>query len=127
MISRDPYDVTRVTVAIAIDGQQDLPRLPDGDYDLDPTKKPVQIFLTPEELKKAENIVKKAINFDDARGDQVAVENIMFDRTAYWNSIREEYRKKEQVNTGNDTFGEFLQAQESLCRDTMPQDYFFEQ
>ncbi|NLV67959.1 MAG: flagellar M-ring protein FliF [Spirochaetes bacterium] len=97
MITRDPYDITRVTVAIAIDGQQDLPRQPDGDYDLDPSKKPVQISLTAEELKKAENIVKKAINFDDARGDQVAVENIMFDRTAYWNSIRDEYRKKEQM------------------------------
>jgi flagellar M-ring protein FliF len=96
-ITRDPYDVIRVTVAIAIDGVQDLPRLPDGDYDLDPTKKPIQIALTPEELKKAENIVKKAINYDDARGDQVAVENIMFDRTSYWNSLREEYRKKEQM------------------------------
>lgn len=96
-IARDPYDITRLTVAIAIDGQQDLPRTPDGEYDLDPTKKPVQIPLDPEDLKKAENIVKKAINYDDARGDQVAVENIMFDRTAYWNSIREEYRKKEQI------------------------------
>lgn len=96
-IARDPYDITRVTVAIAIDGQQDLPRTPDGDYDLDPGKKPVQVPLDPEDLKKAENIVKKAINFDDARGDQVAVENIMFDRSAYWNSIRDEYRRKDQV------------------------------
>ncbi|HOK00914.1 MAG TPA: flagellar basal-body MS-ring/collar protein FliF [Spirochaetota bacterium] len=96
-IARDPYDITRVSVAIAIDGQQDLPRKADGEYDLDPTKKPVQIPLTEDELRKAENIVKKAINFDEARGDQVAVENIMFDRSAYWNSIREEYRKKEQL------------------------------
>lgn len=96
-IARDPYDITRLTVAIAIDGQQDLPRKPDGEYDLDPAKKPVQQPLDVDELKKAENIVKKAINFDDARGDQVAVENIMFDRTAYWNSIREEYRRKEQI------------------------------
>jgi len=96
-IARDPYDIIRVSVAIAIDGVQDLPRLPDGDYDLDPTKKPIQIALTPEDLKKAENIVKKAINYDDGRGDQVAVENIMFDRTNYWNSLREEYRKKEQM------------------------------
>lgn len=96
-ITRDPYDVIRVSVAIAIDGVQDLPRLPDGDYDLDPTKKPIQLALTPEDLKKAENIVKKAINFDDGRGDQVAVENIMFDRTNYWNSLRDEYRKKEQM------------------------------
>ncbi len=96
-IARAPYNVTRVTVAIAIDGVQDLPRLPNGEYDLDPAKKPIQTPLTPEDLKKAENMVKKAINYDDARGDQVAVENIMFDRANYWNSLRDEYRKKEQM------------------------------
>jgi flagellar M-ring protein FliF len=96
-IERDPFDITKISVAIAIDGIQDLPRLPDGDYDLDPTKKPLQIKLTPEELKKAENIIKKSINFNSVRGDQVAVENIMFDRSKYWNSIREEYRKREQM------------------------------
>ena len=96
-IARAPYNITRVSVALAIDGVQDLPRLPDGDYDLDPAKKPLQIPLTPEDLKKAENMVKKAINFDEARGDQVAVENIMFDRASYWNSLRDEYRKKEQM------------------------------
>jgi len=96
-IARAPYAITRLSVAIAIDGVQDLPRLPDGDYDLDPAKKPIQIPLTADDLKKAENMVKKAINFDDARGDQVAVENIMFDRANYWNSLRDEYRKKEQM------------------------------
>ncbi len=96
-IKRDPFDITKVSVAIAIDGIQDLPRLESGEYDLDPAKKPIQKTLAPEDLKKAENIVKKAINFDDGRGDQVAVENIMFDRSEYWNSLREEYRRKEQM------------------------------
>jgi len=96
-IQRAPYDISRVSVAIAIDGIQDLPRLPSGEYDLDPGKKPIQVEIPGEELKKAENIVKKAINFNDVRGDQVAVENIMFDRTDYWNSLREEYRKREQI------------------------------
>ncbi len=96
-IERDPFDITKLSVSIAIDGVQDLPRQPDGEYDLDLAKKPVQTSVTQEELKKAENIVKKAINFSEARGDQVAVENIMFDRSKYWNSIRDEYRKKDQL------------------------------
>ena len=96
-IARGPYDISRVSVAIAIDGLQDLPRLPSGEYDLDPGKLPVQTSLTPEDLKKAENIVKKAINFDIARGDQVAVENIMFDRSSYWASLRDEFKRKEQI------------------------------
>lgn len=96
-IHKDPYDVASVSVAIAIDGLQDLPRLPDGSYDLDAAKKPVQIPLTKDELKQAENIVKKAINFNQARGDQVAVENIMFDRKKQWDELREEHLKREQV------------------------------
>ncbi len=96
-IDRAPYDISRVSVAIAIDGLQSLPKLSSGEYDLDPTKQPIQEALTPEQLKKAENIVKKAINFDEGRGDQVAVENIMFDRSRYWEDLRNEFRKKEQI------------------------------
>jgi len=96
-INRDPYDVESISVAIAIDGNQSLPRTPDGEYDLDPLKKPVQIELTKEELKQAENIVKKSINYNQARGDQVAVENIMFDRQKQWDALREEFIKKERM------------------------------
>lgn len=96
-IQRDPYDVASKSVAIAIDGLQDLPRKPDGEYDIDPNKNLVQTALTGDELKQAENIVKKAINFNDARGDQVAVENIMFDRTKKWKEIREDLLKKERM------------------------------
>ncbi len=96
-IERDAYDIKKITVAIAIDGTQNLPQLADGSFDLDPTKKPVQIPMKKEDLKKAENMVKRAIGFNEARGDQVAVENIMFDRSKYWNSLREEFRKREQM------------------------------
>jgi flagellar M-ring protein FliF len=96
-IQREPYNTTGVSVAIAIDGRQDLPRNPDGTYDLDPMKKPVQVALTREEIKQAENIVKKAINFNEGRGDQVAVENIMFDRESEWRTMRDEYARKEQL------------------------------
>ncbi|OHD71117.1 MAG: flagellar M-ring protein FliF [Spirochaetes bacterium RBG_16_49_21] len=96
-IERAPYDISKVSVALAIDGIQSLPKLPSGEYDLDPGKEPVQTSLAPEELKKAENIVKKSINYNEGRGDQVAVENIMFDRSRYWENIRNEFKKKEQI------------------------------
>lgn len=96
-ITRDPFDISNISVAIAIDGVQSLPRDEMGNIDLDPLKKPSQIALTAEELKQAENIVKKAIGFDDIRGDQVAVENIMFDRSKQWEELREEFRRREQV------------------------------
>ncbi|MBN2038649.1 MAG: flagellar M-ring protein FliF [Spirochaetes bacterium] len=96
-INRDPYDIEGISVAIAIDGNQMLPRTPDGEIDLDPTKKPVQIALTNDELKQAVNIVKKSIGYDQSRGDQVAVENIMFDRQKEWDTLREEFLKKERM------------------------------
>jgi flagellar M-ring protein FliF len=96
-IERAPYEIAKVSVSVAIDGIQSLPKLSNGEYDLDPTKQPVQTPLAPEQLKKAENIVKKAINYNEARGDQVAVENIMFDRSRYWETIRSEFKKKEQI------------------------------
>lgn len=96
-INRDPYDIESISVAIAIDGNQSLPMKPDGEYDVDPTKEPVQIPLSGDELRQAENIVKKAINFNQARGDQVAVENIMFDRSKEWESLREEFQQKERM------------------------------
>ncbi|MCP4132302.1 MAG: flagellar M-ring protein FliF [bacterium] len=96
-IDRDPYDVKKLSVAIVIDGQQHLPTLPNGDPDLDRNKDPIQTPIKPEDLKKAENVVKKSINFSEVRGDQVAVENIMFDRTDQWNALREDFKKKEQA------------------------------
>ena len=96
-IEKDPYEISKKSVSIAIDGVQNLPRLPTGEFDLDPAKKPHQEPLTKDQLKKAENIVKKAINFNSSRGDQVAVENIMFDRSSQWESLRDEYRRREQI------------------------------
>ncbi|MDY6969933.1 MAG: flagellar basal-body MS-ring/collar protein FliF [Spirochaetota bacterium] len=96
-IKRDPFDIDSISVAIAIDGLQDLPKKPDGSYDYDPTKNAVQQTLSKEELKQAENIVKKAINYNEARGDQVAVENILFDRTKQWQRMRDEFIRKERL------------------------------
>ncbi|HRX16362.1 MAG TPA: flagellar basal-body MS-ring/collar protein FliF [Spirochaetota bacterium] len=96
-IIREPYEIAGIAVSIAIDGIQDLPKKPDGSYDLDPSKDPIQIPLTPEELKKAEEIVKAAIQYNQIRGDQVAVENIMFDHSKKWAGIRDEHYRKEQM------------------------------
>jgi flagellar M-ring protein FliF len=95
-IQKDPYDLMKISVAIAIDGQQSLPTLPDGELDLDPVKKPVQTPLTPEELRQAEDIVKAAVGFADGRGDQISVKNIMFDRSRDWKGLRDKERQKEQ-------------------------------
>lgn len=96
-IERDDYDVANVSVSVIIDGKQHLPIKDDGSFDLDPSKNPVQEPLTVDELKQAEEIVKAAVNYTQSRGDQVAVRNIMFDRTDKWAAIRAEFYRKEQT------------------------------
>jgi len=95
-INKDSYKIAKISVAIAIDGQQELSRLPSGQYDLSPSAEIIKTPLKPEELEKAKNIVKKAINYSKVRGDQVAIENIMFDRTEYWDSLRKAYQNKKK-------------------------------
>jgi len=39
------------------------------------------VARTPEEMQKFENIVKRAVNFDKSRGDQIDIANIPFETT----------------------------------------------
>ncbi len=96
-IKRDPFDIAKISVSVAIDNIQDLPRKEDGTYDLDPSKKPIQIPLTDDEKKQAKAIVEAAIGFKAARGDSVIVENIAFDHSKEWDALRNEYIRKEQT------------------------------
>ncbi len=64
-IKREPYRVSKISVAVAIDGIQDLPRNPDGTYNLDASIKPIQISLTPEQINESKcnskyNAIRKA-------------------------------------------------------------------
>lgn len=96
-IQRDPYDIERISVSVVIDGKQSLPLDTDGGIDADPKKEPVMLALKKEDIRQAENLVKGAITFNSSRGDQVVVENIMFDRTKQWDKLREEILKREQL------------------------------
>jgi len=49
------------------------------------------------DLRKIESIIKSAIAFDAARGDQVVVKHLMFDRRAQFNKEDEEIRRKERI------------------------------
>jgi flagellar M-ring protein FliF len=69
-------EVTRVSVAVLVDGT----------YKAEPQKdKPAERVYVPrtaEEMQKIENLVKRAVNFDPERGDQVEVVNIAFEPSA---------------------------------------------
>lgn len=86
----------RVSVAVVIDGIHLLGKNEEGEEEWTYTPR------TQEEMKKIEDIVKRAVNFDAERGDEIEVVNIPFEASkvveeeeiieASWLSKIEEYR-----------------------------------
>ncbi|MGD8991478.1 MAG: flagellar basal-body MS-ring/collar protein FliF [Desulfobacterales bacterium] len=67
--------IERISVAVMVDGTYQSNVTEDGQTQL------AYVPRTTEELAKIENLVKRAVNFDVDRGDQVEVVNIPFEST----------------------------------------------
>lgn len=67
-----PGSIKKLSVAVLVDGPYDTK--PDA------SGQPKATFVgrTPEQLKALEDIVKKAVGYDDARSDQISVSNVPF-------------------------------------------------
>jgi flagellar M-ring protein FliF len=80
---KSPWEITRKTVSIAIDGvwkwiyddKGNVVLNPDGSISREYTA------VSDEDLRKAQMLVETAIGFSRARGDQVTVQHLRFDRT----------------------------------------------
>ncbi len=68
-------EIKQLSVAVVVDGIYETIVKGKGDKRTEEIK---YISRTAEEMTKLENIVKRAVNFDEARGDQVEVANIPF-------------------------------------------------
>jgi len=66
-------EMTRVSVAVMVDGSYELVEAEEGESEWK------YVPRTPEEMEKLTNIVKRAVNFNAERGDQVEVANIPFE------------------------------------------------
>ncbi len=85
---RQPWVVNRINASVVIDGK--------WQEKTDPEKRKY-LELTPDQLKKARDVVAKAIGFDERRGDIISVQNIQFDRSLEFQKIDEELRSKERL------------------------------
>lgn len=65
---REPGDIRRVSVAVLVNGI----------YTVDENGERVYAERSPEELELLNNLVRSAVGFDDARGDDVSVESLQF-------------------------------------------------
>ncbi len=67
--------IDRISVAVMVDGTYTTKVTEDGETEVSYAAR------SPEELTKIENLVKRAVNYDADRGDQVEVVNIPFEST----------------------------------------------
>ena len=66
-------ELTRVSIAVLVDGSYQRTELEDGKVNW------AYVPRTDEEMQKLENIVKRAVNFKEDRGDKVEIVNIPFE------------------------------------------------
>ncbi len=78
-------NVKRLTISVAVDGKYTNGE--NGEQQYQPR--------TPEELQNLENMVKNAVGYDLARGDQIAVANVQFDNE-FIRREREDFRARQQ-------------------------------
>jgi len=67
--------IERLSVAVVVDGHYETVTVEKGEEQVQETK---YVARSSEEMSTLENIVKRAVNYDEARGDKVEVANIAF-------------------------------------------------
>ena len=80
--------VKRLTISVAIDGRYEMPA-----KGAKKDAQPVYVARTTEELQKFEDMIKNAVGYDVARGDQITVSNVQFNN---------EFLANEQQSIQND-------------------------
>ena len=70
--------VKRLSIAVIVDGAYKTPANVDKE-NIDPENPPLEyVARTKEEIETFKRLVAKAVEFDDARGDQLEVANVQF-------------------------------------------------
>lgn len=70
--------VSRVSAAVLVDGKYRSEPTGETDATGAPVAKDIYVALDAATIRKIENLVKQAVGYDSARGDEITVENIQF-------------------------------------------------
>ena len=93
---KSPWEITRITAAVAIDGIWKWKYDDKGEVLLnkDGSIQREYIPVSQEELDKARTLVEHAVGYDRDRGDSVTVQHLQFDRTAEHAQEDEKFRAR---------------------------------
>ena len=94
-----PWEIRRVTCAVAIDGiwkwkyndKGEVVLKKDGSIDRE------YVTVSDAEIAKAKSLVENSIGFNRERGDSVTVQHVVFDRTSRHLSEDKDFRSKQQL------------------------------
>lgn len=95
---KNPWQIQRVTIGVALDGNWKRIYTDQGRLDLNPdgSIRREYVPVSDEELAKARILIEHAVGFDRNRGDAVTVQHIPFDRTGKLAEEDQEYRAQIQ-------------------------------
>ncbi|OHD56447.1 MAG: flagellar M-ring protein FliF [Spirochaetes bacterium GWF1_51_8] len=96
---KSPYEIKKITVGVSIDGYWEILRNDQGEEIITNGGSIARLYhdVPKEELKKYKNIIEMEVGFDEARGDKVVVENIMFDHSEEFEKEDAKIRQKIQL------------------------------
>ncbi len=94
-----PFEIKKITVAVAIDGIWTIQRNDMGDPIITNGGRIYRIYtpVPDEEIRKYTKYVEGAVGYDPARGDKVVVNTISFDHTSEFEAEDEKIRRKVQL------------------------------
>lgn len=94
-----PFEIKKITVAVAIDGIWTIQRNDLGDPIITNGGRIHRIYtpVPEEEIRKYTKWVEGSVGYDPARGDKVVVNTIQFDHTAEFEAEDEKIRRKVQL------------------------------
>jgi len=99
-IEKAPVKIARVTVGVALDGTWTKDYDPKTGEMLVETNGQIKRTYHPlsnEDIQKAKSILQAAVAYDFARGDNVTVEHIAFDRTTQFEKEDADYRAQQNL------------------------------
>ncbi|AEJ61209.1 flagellar M-ring protein FliF [Spirochaeta thermophila DSM 6578] len=96
---KDPWEIKRISVAVALDGVWKWEYNEKGEvvFNPDGSIKRTYLPVSDEDLRKAEELIKGAVGYKRERGDLITVQHIQFDRTLQFAEEDAAFRARRQL------------------------------
>ncbi len=99
ILERGSPSIRRISASVALDGRWERQYTEDGELIVQPDGSIAREYIPIDEqnLETAEDLVRHAVGFQEARGDSVTVRNVQFDRSDIFAEEDAEYRRRRQI------------------------------